>query len=312
MAAGKDVAMPRSHCLIYANCQGEALLSLLNAVPAFTRLFAATHCINYTGQAPQDSQLGHCGLFIYQHLGQHWGEASTDRLLACLPPSCQAIRIPNLFFKGYWPFWANSKARPTTALLDGAPSPPKGPIDFADSFLDSLLARGLSAGQALGLACGRDAPRLWQALGDARSMAEDSLALEEKKQADCAISCAGILRSDWRDEQLFITVNHPSRRLLCHVADGVLGLLGLGRLPQALRRDWVHPHDDFWLPIHPALGQILNLPFAGRDRRYNVFGNTLTHAQYTAAYLACRANAVSDLLVFLRNLPPSGLPDPAR
>lgn len=292
--------MSRALCLIHANCQGAGLLSLLAATPAFARLFEIRHCLNYTGQVLDQDLLEKTGLYLYQYLGDAWGEGSSAATLQRLPAHCQSLRIPNLFFKGYWPFWAHTARRSTDNGGTG--------IDFTDDFLENLLSRGLSPAQALGLACGRDAHLLWQAMGDVEAIALDSLAREEEKQKDCAISCAAILRENWRDEQLFITVNHPAGRLFFHVADSVLRLLGLGPLPEAARQAWVHPDGDFWLPIHPAVGRILGLPFASQERKYPVFATSLTHAEYTAAYLACRSHGVGDLLVFLRNLPASGLP----
>lgn len=314
--------MPRAFCLIHANCQGQGLLTLLNATPAFARLFEARHCLNYMGQSLDQGLLNKTGLYLYQYLGSAWGDGSSESTLRRLPANCKCLQIPNLFFKGYWPFWSRTVRQPRKnagqesvvhdsakpgKTLCGKSDSPAG-IDFTDDFLESLLARGLSPGEALGLACGKDVHRLWQAMADVEAIAMNSLAREEEKQKGCQISCASILRDNWREEQLFITVNHPSARLFFHVADSVLGLLGLGHLPESVRRGWVHPDGDFWLPIHPALGRILGLPFASHGRKYPVFATSLTHTEYTAAYLACRSNGVGDLLVFLRNLPASGMP----
>lgn len=94
---------------------------------------------------------------------------------------------------------------------------------------------------------------------------------------------------------------------MCHVADSLLRLLGLGGLPPSVRRAYVHPLEDFWLPIHPVVGERLRLPFAHGARRYPIYGKELTHREYTACYLACRTGGGADLLVFLRDLSPSGL-----
>lgn len=307
--------MSRALCLIHANCQGAGLMSLLSVTEAFSRNFEVRHCLNYTGQVLEQALLDKTDLYLYQDLGAAWGKGSSASTLQRLPAHCKCLQIPNLFFKGYWPFWSSTvrQAPEKTGKADhangqpgkkqaGSHASPAG-IDFTDGFLESLLARGLSPGEALSLACGRDAHRLWRAMGDVESIALDSIAREEAKQKGCEISCASILRDNWRDEQLFITVNHPSPRLFFHVADSVLDLLGLGHLPVAVRRAWVHPDGDFWLPIHPALGKILGLPFASQERKYPVFATSLTHFEYTAAYLACRNHGVGDLLVFLRNLP---------
>ncbi|WP_165071919.1 WcbI family polysaccharide biosynthesis putative acetyltransferase [Desulfovibrio sp. ZJ200] len=278
--------MPSALCLLHANCQGDALRPLLENSPAFSRFFRIRQYVNYTRQSIAEADLKQCALFLYQRLAPRWGALSTEQLLPRLSPSCQVVEIPNLFFKGYWPFWTNAiKA-----------------VNFADSLLERLLAQGLAPEEVLHLYLRGD-PAL---LGDVAAVAEDSLTREEAKEAHAPIRCASLLRERWRDEQLFITVNHPGKTLLFHVADCLLRLLGLGRLPEDARRTYVHPQEDFWLPIHPALGPLLGLPFAARERRYPVFAARLTHREYTSCYLACRRHGVTDLLSLLRTLSPCG------
>ena len=274
--------MAKTLCILHANCQGDALRPLLENTPAFARRFTILQRCNYTREEVTERDLAACGLFLHQRLAPKWGDLATERLLPRLPPGCEVVILPNLFFKGYWPFW--------TRAFQG--------IDFADSLLEKLLASGLSPEDALRLYLRGD-PAL---LGDVAAVAEDSLAREEAKEAGAPIRCAGILRERWREEQLFVTVNHPGRVLLFHVADELLRLLGLGRLPESVRRAYVHPLEDFWLPLHPALGPRLGLPFAYRERRYPVFGASLTHQEYTAAYLSCRAHGVRNLVGFLHGM----------
>ncbi|EFL84488.2 hypothetical protein HMPREF0326_02847 [Desulfovibrio sp. 3_1_syn3] len=279
-------AMPQALCLLHANCQGDALRPLLETAPAFARHFHIRQYLNYTRQSIAEADLEQCALFLYQRLAPRWGALSTEQMLPRLPAACPRIEIPNLFFKGYWPFWTNAAQG----------------IDFADSLLERLLSQGLAPEEALNLYLRGD-PAL---LGDVVAVAEASLAREEGKEADALIRCAPLVRERWREEQLFITVNHPGRSLLFHVADSLLRLLGLGGLPEETRRAYIHPQEDFWLPIHPALGPLLGLPFAHRDRRYPAFAARLTHREYTSCYLACRRHGVDDLLTLLRNLPPGG------
>ena len=278
--------MSQALCLLHANCQGDALRPLLDNTPTFARHFRIRQYVNYTRQSIAEADLEQCALFLYQRLAPRWGALSTEQMLPRLPAFCRCVEIPNLFFKGYWPFWTNAVQN----------------IDFADSLLERLLAQGLAPEEALNLYLRGD-PAL---LGDVAAVAEDSLAREEEKEADCPIRCAPLLRERWREEQLFITVNHPGRTLLFHLADSLLRLLDLGGLPEEARRAYVHPQEDFWLPLHPALGPLLGLPFASRERRYQVFAARLTHREYTSCYLACRRHGVDDLLTMLHNLPPSG------
>ncbi|MDR3362010.1 MAG: hypothetical protein LBO64_04115 [Desulfovibrio sp.] len=274
--------MSRSLCILHANCQGDALRPLLENTTEFNRCFEIRQYTNYTRQLIPDEDLQNCRLFLYQKLDLKWGELSAEYLLSRLPESCQHIEMPNLFFKGYWPFWTNAVKC----------------IDFADSLLELLLGKGLEPEQALYLYLRGDA----ELLGDVCRTAEESLEREEEKERDSPIRCSALLRERWRQEQLFITVNHPGKTLLFHLTDSLLGFLGFDKLSATTRREYRHPHEDFWLPIHPRAGHMLRLPFASKFRRYQIFSNRLTHQQYTRCYIACRKHNVSELLVFLRNL----------
>ena len=280
--------MAQALCLLHANCQGDALRPLLENSPAFASRFRIRQYVNYTRQNIAAQDIEHCDLFLYQRLAPKWGDLSTEQMLPRLPQHCQAIEIPNLFFKGYWPFWSRDER-----------------INFADSLLETLLEK-VSPHEAMTLYLRGSAALL----GDAAALnrqAEESLCREEAKEADGPIQCASLLRERWREEQMFITVNHPGRELVCHMADSLLRLLGLGGLPQSVRSGFVHPLEDFWLPVHPAVGRSLGLPFASAEKRWPVYHLQLTHREYTMCYMACRANNVSDFLTFLKNLSPDAL-----
>lgn len=281
--------MPQALCILHANCQGDALRPLLENTPAFARFFRIQQYVNYTSQQIADADLGRCTLLLHQYLAPRWGELSTEQMLKRLPTTSCHLELPNLFFKGYWPFWINSKNN----------------ISFADSLLESLLAKGLTPIEVLQLYLRGES----SLIGDVASIAESSLAQEQNKEADKPIRCAHIVRARWQEKQLFITVNHPGKELVCHVATSILQLLGLGSLPDSVRKAYVHPHEDFWLPIHPILNTALGLPFATPERRYRIFDQKLTHRDYTICYLACRKHGVKDLLTLLRNLSSgNGLP----
>ena len=267
-------------CILHANCQGDALRPLLENTPAFANHFSIAQYTNYIRQPVPEEEITHCRLFLYQYLDSKWGTSSSDHLLKLLPDGCQAIQIPNLFFKGYWPCWTNDTKE----------------IDFADAVLETLLARGLNDIEILHV---YESGAL---LGNVASTAEQSLRHEEKKEAGCPIQCAHILREFWQQEQLFLTVNHPAPRLIFHVADSLLHLLDLGHVPKAIQKAYVHPDGNFWLPLHPALHNLLGLPFASKERKYRIFDKLLTHKEYTCCYLACRRHNVRNLAALLHGL----------
>jgi hypothetical protein len=263
--------MPKSLCLLFANCQGESLRPLLERTPAFARRFYVHHHVNYLERPIPDRLLDTCSVFLYQRLGDAWGELAASRLLPRLPRGCQAVEIPNLYFKGYWPFLTKREG-----------------MQFADGLLEDLLEKGFTDEQAMFLYLRAD-PCL---VGDVEGVAAASIDWEREKERGADIGCVHVLEERWRVEPLFLTVNHPGLTLTLHVANAVLRLLGLGMVPGGVVRDYVHPYDDFWLPIHPVIGRRLGVRFAEETRRYRMHGGFMTHQEYVSCYLACRRNGV--------------------
>lgn len=265
-------------CLLHGNCQGEVLAALLSASLEFTSAYEVEFVVNFTQQPVRPGSLARCGLYLHQHLGPLWGELSTKSLVARLPAGCKTICFPAMFFTGYWPFWSN-----------------RAGFDFADSFLDDLIDRGLGRDECLHLATRADVTRLF----DLSALLEESFARERDKESLCDLPYVSYIEENFRDRQLFRTINHPGRELMLRMADAVLALLGMSGLPQAFREICPELYGDFELPMHPGVARFHGLAFAGEDRRYNIHGTALTYAEYAARYLDCRLAGRDDFLVYL-------------
>lgn len=275
--------MARKLCILHGNCQGDALAMLLSLSEKFCRAFKIRRVVNYLEERPGEDDLARCSLFLYQYLSPHWGRNATSEILKLLPAQSEKICFPNMFFKGYWPFWRKAE----------------NVIEFADSFLEELLGRKLPP-EAILKIYNRCDPAL---TGDFAGVAADTLAIEREKEKQTEIKYVDIIEERWRAEQLFITINHPAVPLLVHVGNSVLRLLGFPPLPKDVTDGFAHPHNEFWLPIHPQVGARLGLPFVFPERKYNCFASRLTHAEYTRLYLACRMNNIPDLTSVMAQLP---------
>jgi hypothetical protein len=266
-------------CILHGNCQGETLAAFLASSPGFTAAFDVEYYVNFTRQAIPQESLARCGLFLHQHLGPEWGELSSDALKAQLPPGAQSLCYPNMLFKGYWPFWSN---RPG--------------FDYADSLLDELLGRGLGKFEALHVALKADLDTMYGLAG----LLGDTLTRERDKERLCDVKYVDLIEENFRHDRLFVSVNHPGRRLMFHAADSVLALLGIGPLPDAFRSVCPELYQDFQLPMHPNVAAFHGLAFGGWQERYNVYGRALTYPEYIALYLDCRLLGRSDFITFLQ------------
>lgn len=267
--------MPKNLCILHGNCQGDILAILLSKSEEFNKYFEIRRIVNYLNESIAPEDLSKCSLFLYQYLSPHWGANATDSLLRLLPSESANICFPNMFFKGYWPFW--QKAEST--------------IEFADSFLEMLLAKKLPVPALLNIYRKCD-PAL---VGDITLIPAATLAIEKEKEKLTDIKYVHLIEENWQKRQLFLTINHPAMPLMIHVVNSVLNMLGFPALKESLTNKIPHPYDEFWLPIHPAIGERLALPFVNASRKYNCFSQKLTHAEYTNVYLACRMNNIYSL-----------------
>ena len=266
-------------CILHGNCQGEVLAALLAASPEFQDAYRVEYYVNFTRQAIPQESLAHCALFLHQHLGEHWGDLASSALRARLPQGCVALSYPNMFFKGYWPFWSG-----------------KAGFDFRDSMLDELIDRGLETADVLRLALSRNLPAMF----GLQDSLEQTLAQEEAKQAHCDVPYAHLIRRDSLRRRLFNTVNHPRKELMLHAADGVLELLGLPPLPEDFPSLCPEVFAEFELPINPRVAERFGFEFGQDKQLYNVYGAQMTYAEYAALYVACKRDGRSDFSAYLQ------------
>ncbi len=276
--------MSRALCLLHANCQGEALCRILEATPAFAARFHIRYYANYQQECPTDAELAQCALLLYQPLGEHWGTLASACLLQKLPPHAQAVPLPNLFFKGCWPFWTHSTV-----------------INFQDSLLEKLRENASDDAMIQHVYLhGRLAEQ-----ADLDGIAEESLQQAGLREQEIPIKTAGVIRADWRERQLFFTINHPAPVLLELVADALLALLGLG----TAARDYALPdyYTTFHLPVHPQVARHFHLRWAPEGKRYPAFGRMVSCAEYVSAYLTCRRRGIDALpeMLTAAGLPPA-------
>lgn len=310
----------RSLCLIHANCQGDPLAKLLAASPQFAARYEIRRYTNYLRERVAPAELSGCELFLYQHLGEKWDDHASDRLLSMVNPAARVLRLPNMLFTGYWPFWTN-----------------RSPMDFGDAFLDRLVSMDLGMTEILHVYLHGDIAAKY----DLDAMLRASLDVERDKERGAGVAAdaegdrgkvgghgvdrghegqgndaAGhvlpggipavvaptveLVESLWKEERLFATINHPNRRLVLHVAEGVLAALGMDPLPPAVRDGFTDPYPEFELPIHPQVAAHHGLAFGGPDATYNIYGRRMTFEDYVRRYADCRLRGIDNFIGYLQ------------
>lgn len=272
--------MSRSLCIIHANCQGDSLHTILASTPAFANLFTVRKYTNYLEERISDAEFSQCSLLLYQQLSDKWHDSASSALLARLPLGAQALKIPNMFFKGYWPLWTN-----------------KTFMAYGDIFLEYLAEGQYNTEEIVYLGTHSRLAQMY----DLDTLTKASLETERQKEVGCIVETVDMVEDLWRTEQLFTTVNHPCSRLLLHTAEGVLHALGLGSVPPSVCHSFAESHtDDFEQPIYPQVGAHFGLPFVSAQRSYSVYGKQMTFAEYCHYYSLCRQQGIPDFAAFMQ------------
>ncbi len=270
--------MKKEFCIVHANCQGEPLARLLLKSPDFKSRYRVRTYTNYTREPIPEMELSSCGLLLYQHLDEKWGELASGVLLKKIPDQAAALCIPNMFFKGYWPLWS------------GEPG-----FDYRDILLDRLLDQGLGKTEILHLYLRTELAAKY----DLERLFTESLDHERNKESHTPVKYVDLILDRYKGEMLFNTVNHPGPMLMAHAASEVLEALGLDS--SVLKEETA---DDLFpeikLPIHPLVAGRLGLDFGGPGTRYEVYGKERTFEEYAEAYVDCRMLGVDDFIGYLR------------
>lgn len=273
--------MSKELCIIHANCQADPMLELLAGHAPFSERFVVEKYTNYRQEKIDPTRLAACSVFIYQHLGDKWGEHASEHLLGLINPKALVLRLPNMLFKGYWPFWTNHS-----------------PSDFGDFFLDKLIDMGLGKKEIMRLYLHNDLTRKF----DFKAMFEESIAVEREKENGCLVEYVDFILQSFQKEQLFSTINHPRLRLIRRMTEAVLAALdlpGLSDSDAAVLAFCNDPYPEFALPIHPQVAAFHGLEFIGPDTRYEVFGKQKTFAEYINNYIDCRLSGLGSFVCYL-------------
>jgi len=270
--------MDKELCIVHANCQGEPLIERLLTCPDFAARYDCRLFTNYVCEPIPEALLADCSLFLYQHLGEGWGDLASEVLLSKVPAAAQHLCVPNMFFAGYWPTWSGEAG-----------------FDYRCTLLDELIELGLPPEETVILYLRTD----MEARYDLLSTVTGTIERERAREAHTPIKYLDILVENYRDARLFNTVNHPGRQLSAHTAGGVLETLGF--TPDRNAMDALgEPFPEFEQPINPKVAAFFGWDFGGPDTEYEIYGRKMTFARYAANYVMARQAGITDFIAYLQ------------
>ncbi|MGC8524974.1 MAG: WcbI family polysaccharide biosynthesis putative acetyltransferase [Acidibrevibacterium sp.] len=117
---------------------------------------------------------------------------------------------------------------------------------------------------------------------------EMNLALQKQRDEKTGFEVASLMERHFREEPIFLTPDHPNRRIFLHVVERCFEQLGvpsplITRLPHVIRRSFF-PQEA--LPVHPRLAAHFGLAWANEATRYPFWlDGDFTFAEFVHRYL---------------------------
>ncbi len=208
--------------MIVGNCQAPGLEIMLRANEAFSARFELVsfppvHEIDPLQVPELHRAVAAAAVVVSQRVDEGYrdGIGLGTETLAAIAARAAFLRWPSVYWAGYFPdlFY----------LRDGAGRPVlDGPFDYHDR----AILEGYAAGTPVTEVCRLLADPARHS--DAQARAADATAHLELVSRDCDVDVVSFISSRFRDELLFFTMNHPTNRLLAHIAQQIADLIGVG------------------------------------------------------------------------------------
>jgi hypothetical protein len=264
--------MSNKLCVIFGMCFAPELGYLLRLSEGFRRDFEVVAL--WTGGGRDlisdfhvtDEDLNRASVVVYHPpIWAGWGdEQGYLDLIARFPAHLKQITYPYPVFHSLWPFH-NQDPRNKTA--------PQGPLDdinsllfaYSDFHVLKMRQEGMPPGEIVDTYRAMDVP----GMVDLDQLLEHVILGQRIKEEETTVKVLDFILERFRDERIFLCVNHGANRLMIHMADQILAELGYPRLPRFAHEalcELMVPT----IPIHPTIIGHHGLRWARPDMRYQI------------------------------------------
>lgn len=262
--------------VVVGNCQAGALEMMLSTNQAFMDLFQfvsfpPVHEIPQTMVPEIHRAVADATVLISQRIDEGYRDGiglGTDTLVR-IAVGATVVRWPSVYWAGYFPdlFY----------LRDSAGQPiVEGPFDYHDRVILQAYISGIDVLGTCHLLEDQDRP------SDAQAWAAKATAELDLRGQDCDIDIAPFIASQFQDELLFLTMNHPTNHMLGFIAQQIVEFIGVSgnvdhrRIPDEVLGSTFYP---FHANHAHTLGLRFGAKFVAGNAPFKIRGVTYKPAQ---------------------------------
>ncbi|WP_165351743.1 WcbI family polysaccharide biosynthesis putative acetyltransferase [Priestia megaterium] len=238
----------KKRCIVYGNCQTEPIRRYLMASSTFNRIYTMIYvpsihrCNHRTGLEQQYlDALYDCDLFIYQKISPSYNYyLSSDYMLDRLPNKCTKMSFTNSYFSGYYPQHTNKKLYP-----------------YADKNIIKLLNEGFNKEDIISILSDDN----FYSFDEVKTNLDNTIQELKRRDRELDITLDDYIKQNYKDIQLFYTVNHPSYHIIKYLAMKILHELEISKTEIShIKINDVHFKNHIH-PIYPSVIKHLKLNF---------------------------------------------------
>jgi len=289
VAVHKELYAPRLRrrpiALVYGNCQAEAVRRILSTHAGFAREYQllrvpAVHEITERQLALIKRRLPVVDVLIAQQVkdGYRDMELGTDQLIEHLRPDARVVRWPVAYYEGLHPFLAYINL--------GSPIAVDAPItSYHDVRIIYAAQQGWGVERTVEFLRDFHVDPAW-----IRDTAEGSLVELARREERLDVKLSGAIADPAVHLHSFMTVNHPSNRLITEVAKQTLDHLGIANSEVVLEARQTYL-DHLMAPREPQVLAALGLDGSSTQSDWIVHGTAVPLRDVVEAHLAQYAEA---------------------
>ncbi len=269
--------MDKSHrrtIIVSGNCQASFLYKTLVESPVLRREYRLLRHRNFKSRE-QDSlaleDFSKCAILLEQI--SHKAPELPNK--EHIPADCRVITFPVLWMNILWPMEVDDPRNKPTEQY------PAGPFPYGDR----TILEWLDAGDSPETAARRYLETDIREKADLQRYYEINFAKAEQLDRRADIQFLKYVYDNFRDNQLFVSRNHPSMPMLRYMRQTVYDALDV----PAPESDLSWPSGgmgDIHVPIHPTVAAHLNLRWYDPEATYKYFSEQLTPFEYYRRYAA--------------------------
>ena len=253
--------------VIFGNCQQYGFATIAKALAPDHEYFLhePCHLITSEGLIKLRIDIAKADVFIVQPIANGYRDnfgISTEELICFCKKDALIIKLPNIFFGGYYPSFDYLIAQNKVISYRQENQLENVYGDYFDFFLLAAIEQELPINDLIDVLWSKATPKASEVISN---IANESIATlrEKESSSSCNLIISDYVSENYKIQKLYHSLNHPANVLLFESVKRVLDLAGLAYNQETVIH--IEILGNWRPPIYPLIESGLGLDFSNLD-----------------------------------------------